>query len=595
MGVLDQIVTQVIVVKADTSDAKAQIKSLRGVEKEAAKERLAEIEAGNKGIEAQIATWVKAGIAVAAVAKGFQFAQHAAKSYLEDVRLQAAAGSASLDRLQKATHGLVEADNLLAFAGKAQHGVWKLNQAEMETVLRGAMALRKTMGVELQPTVDSLTEAIAKGSTRALKEFGIQAEDKQGVLKALSKSFEDLEGNTSLTGDSFEAASVKWKDAIDDLIGALGQLVTALEPVIRLAADAASSAAQASSSSDWILKAMGRGELGSKNMQAYRDLMDRQNGGGATGAGGYPVYSPYGQSPTVNAMRRIYRSAMDGVDRALAETAEEIEKIKNRKHETWYRKDVGDPLDFISRIGGTIGAGAGALGSAIRGVAEDPASRGMVGLDGSTTFKPYMKADEIAAWNDEISKSLAIAEQTRQRNLLESIFGPVDQFNVYAAGFGILQSAAAAAFDAWITGSKSLGDAIKSAIAEGLRAMAIQMLMESLKHLAYAAGNAAFGNFAGAGAHLKSAALFGAGAAAAGLAAKHMGAGQAPSAGIPAGTSAGGYIGNGGGGSGPQTSNTVIYVTSDAYRMSQAEREHRISDAARRGQQKRSSNVVAHE
>ena len=588
MGLVETV-QSLILVKADTSQAKAEVKSLRGAEKAAAKERLAEIEATNKGIDDQIKSWVKFAAGVGAAVGAFKLAQHAAKSYLEDVRLQAAAGSANIERLQKATRGLVEADTLLAFAGKAQAGVWKLNQTEMETVLRGADALRKKMGVELQPTVEKLTEAVAKGSTRALKEFGIEAEDKQGVLRELSKTFDDLGGNTSMAGDSFEAAGVKWKDSIDDLIGALGELVMALEPVIRMAANAASSAAQASSSSDWILQAMGRGELGRANMEKYRQLM----GGGATGPGG-PTYgggpTPYGQSPTVNAMRRIYRAAMDGVDRALAETAEEIEAIKRRKpRELRYEFDRGQRLELrpdtsLRGLGGDLGGGGAidALGMKPGGVEEGMAARAR-----------------------ELLRMQAEAEQ--RKNLFESIFGTPQAIDatalaVYGAAkaFQLLEAAATAALDAFITGQMSMAQAVKAAIAQGLKAVAIDASIQALKNTAYGFAALATGPIGGvsAGGFFKAAALFGGVAVAAGAGAKAAysagWAGGGSAGGAPAGTSAGGYIGGGSNGHTGGTSNTVIYVTGDAYRMSQAEREHRISDAARRGQQKRSSNVVAH-
>src|SRR3990167_275561 len=175
MGLGDLTSKVLISVKADTSQAKSELRSLRGVEKQAATERLRELEQQNAGIDKSIAMWAKAGLAIGGLALAYKGLSSAAKAYMEDQRLTAAAAGANIDRLRKATMGLVEQDHLLAFAGKAMHGVWKLNQQEMEVVLRGAMALRKTMGVELQPTVEKLTEAVAKGSTRALKEFGIEA------------------------------------------------------------------------------------------------------------------------------------------------------------------------------------------------------------------------------------------------------------------------------------------------------------------------------------------------------------------------------------------------------------------------------------
>jgi hypothetical protein len=200
---LSEVVKTLILVKADTSDAKAQLRSLRGEEKKAAQERLSETEKANRSIEDQIRSFTKATATIGAVVVAYKAAQAAAKAYLEDVRLEASAAGADLDRLKAATHGLVEADTLLSFAGKAMNGTWRLTQQEMETVLQGAMALRKTMGVELQPTVEALTEAIAKGNTKALREFGIEAKDKKGVLEELRSGYARLGGDVTLAGDAF--------------------------------------------------------------------------------------------------------------------------------------------------------------------------------------------------------------------------------------------------------------------------------------------------------------------------------------------------------------------------------------------------------
>jgi hypothetical protein len=225
-------VKALITVKADTSQAKAEMRSLRGEERKRHQALLDEMGAQNRKIDEQIAFWGKMAIGVGATVAAFKLAQVAAKSYLEDVRLESAAAGANLGGLQRATRGLVEADTLLAFAGKSMNGVWKLNQAEMETVLNGAMALRKTMGVELQPTVEALTEAIAKGNTRSLKEFGIEAKDKQGVLKALGGAWAKTGGDVALAGDEFVAANVAVTDSFDDIKGKLGEMVLSLAPAI---------------------------------------------------------------------------------------------------------------------------------------------------------------------------------------------------------------------------------------------------------------------------------------------------------------------------------------------------------------------------
>ncbi len=623
MGLSDTV-SQLILVRGDTSSARAEMQKLRGVEKQAARDRLTEIEAHNKGIDAQIAKWSKFAVGVGAAVGAFKLAQASAKAYLEDVRLEAAAAGVSLDRLNKSTRNLVENDTLLALAGKAQHGVWKLNAAEIETVAKGTDVLAKRMGLELQPSIEKVTEAISKGQVRALKEFGIEAKDKASVLAAFTAAAKDAGKGGTSAAEKWTQANKKLADVIDDLKGKFGEFVVAMGPLLSAFADLLGYITQIASKMGDIGGGAGgllknipgfgfSGGVGSDIRANIAMLEARQANGGrrliASGGGATPVYGPPGSAAGASSVIQVLN--------ILSAAGEWAENQKARGGPGRSFASPGDPAAAFATLGGGAGLLGGAIGGAFqnqalasgnRRIAEQNATM----VEQNATMASSQTADaqgrlaaldetnaRIEQFTAQLEQAQRIEEMVKQRrqSMLESIFGPVDQFNAYAAGFQILQSAAASAFDAWITGSQSLGQAIKKAIAEDLRSMAIQMLMESLKHLAYAAGAFAFGDFRGAGAHLKSAALFGAGAAAAGLAAKSMGAGQGMSAGggAPSGTSAGGYIGGSGGGGGDRTSNTVIYVTGDAYRMSQAEREHRISDAARRGQQKRSRNVGAHE
>lgn len=117
------------------------------------------------------------------------------------------------------------------------------------------------------------------------------------------------------------------------------------------------------------------------------------------------------------------------------------------------------------------------------------------------------------------------AESATRRNetFLEGIFGPIDEFNAYGTAFETLSAATNTAMQAWISGSVSLGTAIKKGIGDALGALASQLAVEALKHGAFAIGSAAFGDFAGAGKHAAAAAAFGVGAVAAASAAKKLG------------------------------------------------------------------------
>src|SRR5215208_1201912 len=160
---MDQLNRVRTIFSNDTSQAEAAMKRLRGVERDRAKVLLDDLNAGNAKLEGQIAVWTKVGVAIGGVFAGYKLLTSASHAYLEDVRLGAAAAGASLERLQAATQHLVEEDNLLKFAGQSMHGVWKLNQEEMDLVLQSSLAIRKQFAVDLTPTIEKLGDAMSKG------------------------------------------------------------------------------------------------------------------------------------------------------------------------------------------------------------------------------------------------------------------------------------------------------------------------------------------------------------------------------------------------------------------------------------------------
>lgn len=126
--------------------------------------------------------------------------------------------------------------------------------------------------------------------------------------------------------------------------------------------------------------------------------------------------------------------------------------------------------------------------------------------------------------------------QSAQQSQLAQVFGPLTEFNAYAAAFDTLGGAVGSALGAWIDGSMSAGKAFKAFIAEAVKGIAIQMAMEALKHGAFAIGSLAFGDFKSAALHGQAAGQFALGAAAASIAAKGL---NGSSGGAP--SSAGGY------------------------------------------------------
>jgi hypothetical protein len=595
MDIANRITT---IFRSETGSAEAAVRRLRGVERDRAKEVLHNLNAENSKLEDSIARWAKIGVAIGGVVVAYKGLISSSKAYLEDVRLEAAATGANIEALTKATHGLVEEDNLLAFAGDTLRGKWRLNQREMETVLRGAMALRKQFGVELEPTIQALGESISKGATRALKEFGIEATSKAGLLRELDKRAQETGGSFTLAGDDMIRAGTSVKDALDRLQGAIGRVVVNLAPMIEAIGTLINKLMDLGDvMSDRIVSsATNTGPVVaqlSKQQQAWRllaGLSDEQRNviastGSSTlfGGAGIPAFrqiqalgftgediaemakvdkrgleqSIEGASREINRslVTQVTQSVQDInvaiIDGATSQAIVTIEQVlKNLPARTKAKGAKpgkpgaagGDPIDAVRAIIDTLSVAGGNVAAA----AVDPRTRGWRPISDEVDAGARF-AQDMQGLSNGVEQAVAAARAAQaefQGRFLESVFGPVDQFNVYAQGFQMFTGAAGAAFDAWITGADSMAGAAKKFVAEALRGVANQMLVESLKHAAFALGSLAFLDARGAATHGAAAAAFGAGAIAAGAIARQMGAGQtAARPGLGAGSAVAGGAG----------------------------------------------------
>jgi hypothetical protein len=159
-------------------------------------------------------------------------------------------------------------------------------------------------------------------------------------------------------------------------------------------------------------------------------------------------------------------------------------------------------------------------------------------------------------WDDRI-KNLhdQVKTQSPTGSLLEKVFGKIDDFQQYKAvmdtaqaTWNSLTAGVGAGYEAMVTGSQSFGKAFKHAMGDSLLASGKQMQIEAIKEGAMGVASLALGPIGGAsaGQHFAAAALFEAGAIAAGVAAHELGAGG--------GTGSAG--GKGGAGSVPSVANS---------------------------------------
>jgi hypothetical protein len=196
-----------------------------------------------------------------------------------------------------------------------------------------------------------------------------------------------------------------------------------------------------------------------------------------------------------------------------------------------------------------------------------------------------IKLGNIRPFDDSANLYKASASR-RNDSYLEQTFGKIEEFHAYKTAFDTLGGAVSASLTAWIDGSESAGKAFKHFVADALKALASQMLIEALKHGAYALGSLAFGDPAGAAKHGAAAAAFGAGAVAAAVAARALGTTAGDANGAKGAGASGGGGGSGGdkpkGSDGGSSRPIVIIATStldETDRMRQSRLQKAIDNA----------------
>ncbi len=202
-------------------------------------------------------------------------------------------------------------------------------------------------------------------------------------------------------------------------------------------------------------------------------------------------------------------------------------------------------------------------------------------------------------------KAEMAATNARRGGYLETAFGPIEQFDVYKQSFESLGSvfstfgeAVGASYTAIVTGQGSVTAAFRNIMADGMMALGKSSVIHALSETALGFGSLALGPIGGVSAlaHFKSAALHGAVAVAAGLAANAMGAGsggggggggaaagaaKTDSGGKSSGSSSGGSGGTSGGGDDKRTM-IIVYGDSfaeDSPRMRQLRSERLVKQA----------------
>ena len=154
----------------------------------------------------------------------------------------------------------------------------------------------------------------------------------------------------------------------------------------------------------------------------------------------------------------------------------------------------------------------------------------------------------------------------RSQSMLEAVFGPIEEIDLYrqsleavGAVFNAFTDAVGAGYEALVTGAEPVGQAMKKAAAASMLAAGKASAIDAIREGALAAGQLAWGNVPSATLHAQSAALHAAVALTAGVAANALGSGGGGggAGALPAGR---GSSASGGGGSGGGNTTTVTNI-----------------------------------
>lgn len=610
MSILDIVSRVLVSYKGDTTDLKAKIKELKGEEKALAAVRLKGIEDSNKatdGMVKRIGEYGKALQTVSAIAtRALEFEREAVRN----TQLVYAAKGLDIEKLRVASHGLVNETQLLTDAARLSNGMIKASADEMASAERAivsftrkgfeqakahdavlaAVTLLKTDGLDdLGIHIDKSGLSMDKATDRA-KIY-------QRVMLELAKAGGGVKDGQDVAGEGVEAAAVSMDDSFTKLRVAIGQMVISLTPMITKLAEAVA----------WIAKLANMKDVGASNdgqdANSWDNVMRRNYNLTHSDADTEARYGPVirTRTPAEQAMidqtadlrkqlaaRKAARAALDlpgALSGGLSAIGRGAGMLGQLVDNTAY--GIGD--DFNKALASTqagkerakqLAETAKRLADAVATtvtdalveqlaaeIESDSIARRTASVNSDVAaFKPKSGWDRNvnsalgkfygaggesskreAVWSGDNAKAYGDFQDRNRESFLERTFGKKEEFDQYRELFGTLTGAVTAAYAAWVDGSMSAGDAAKLFLKQSLAALGQRMLIRGLEEFAEGVASLAIpGGQASATAHFTSAALFGAGAAAAGLASKAISAPGGGSSSAPNVSGSAGSRNNGG-------------------------------------------------
>lgn len=508
----------------------------------------------NEALQKSVKFWGGLNVAITALPGIVSGVSQAFTDMANTLQLRQSAAGVSINQLRDAMHGQVRETDLLTFAAQANHSVLKLSQTQMNQI---AGAIRK-LGLDGKDTTEATRafgEALTQNETGPLKKFGLGLKDADGKAQSLAEVLrtevveasnaaaaatqtdaETMRASANAIGDAFETAKFK---VAEFSVGAVKALGDAGRAIGRAAANNGSGFS--------MLMSFAGVKLDVSALRAEAIAAEIEAEGS-----------------------RLFNASRGSTAAALAAGAMDV--------------SLGDITVTPLRKGGGKGGGSGqkfdlvaynrfldalALKQAeVAAEAARLAPRGFDGVDGLGGFDAGGTLARERERNATLAQSVAddaAAQRDARESYLAGIFGPVEEYDAYAAGFGIVSDSIGAMYSAIVTGSEPAGKALKRMIAQGLLAEGVDMQIKALKYGALAVGWAFTpGGQATAAGYAQTAAMLQAGAIAAGVAASALGAGGSTGGGSGGARSAQPLGGNPAEAGGGRNNTTIVYGDSFA-------------------------------
>ena len=538
MGIGSTVSSILLNFRADTKQARSEIKKLSGEQKKAAQKAVDAQERQNAAMQKSIARIGKVALGIGAVVGAYKALSSAAREYAEREQKRVAAASANIEAIAAASRGLISETEALSFAAAQLNTDFKISQREMEQVAKFMVVLRN-QGNDMKTVYREVTKALVEGNARGLRQFGIAidgvsrgAEAHAAIMARIAEENKKAGDNILVAGDEALIAGNKWKNANDKLTDSLGRIGVALSPLVEMIASVTEDVmALTSAISRWTFTDLVRNDPNQRvellaereRMAAEARRMERER------VARFAEEHREDMARFLENNPRLAR-AIGGIAVATSEAIQEGARRANRLGRRRRKKGKGraeePPEDeFVDEF------------AELRDL---PAIQMNKQLGGRFGGRQLLEATAAPSAVTGVGGFLSL-ESDQATKFAEAVTVAMDQVilstEAAATAIGSFQTVGTAAFAAWITGSESLGKAIKRSIGETLTGLAIDMFSRSLFHAAMAVGQLAMLNPAGASLHATAAAKFGAGALAAGFAAKKLGGSgaSASSAGAGAG------------------------------------------------------------